>query len=204
MERRGGGILLPLHDVSGGEVVGDGVAGHVIEGALHRHVFRGLADHGGQLDLPVHHLREERELDLRAGADNRSLRRLDEMPGPLPQLLHRRSRRLAGGARHLGHVIGVVGSRAEDGARVEYGREQPDALEGHPLRPALARGQVLGRLSEQASGSVPVLEHAEHARVGGGARHLGGVVDGLAHEHTRTRASAVLIAQQFVGHRVPP
>ena len=195
MERGGRGILVAPHDVPRREIVGDRVAGDVRERLLDRHVSRDLADHGGELDLPVDHLRVDRQLDPGAGPHHRAPRSLDEVPGLFSQLFHCRPGWLALGPRHLGHVIGVVRAGAVDVARVQHRCQQPRTFERHALCAPLARRDVLGTLSQEPAGSAPVLEHTEHARMGGGVCQLCRIVHGVAHKHARARSPIRLVAQ---------
>src|SRR6266852_3585207 len=200
VEGRARRVLVALHRIARREIVRDGIAGDAAQRLLHGHVFRRLPDHGRELDFPVHLLRSRRELHFRAGADHRASRGLDEVPGLLAQILHRRPRFLALRARHLGHVIGVVGARAIDVAGIEHGREQLRALEGHAFRPAFSRGDALRSGGEGAVCPAPVLERAENRGPRRLAGEAGRVVDLLADENPRTRLAAGLIAQQLVAH----
>ena len=78
-ERRGIRKLVALAEVARRQLVGDRVAGDVVERLGERHVLGGLADHGAELGLPVDRLRRLRQLHRRLVAGHRA-RRLDEVP----------------------------------------------------------------------------------------------------------------------------
>src|SRR6266853_648434 len=200
MEGRSRRVLVALHRVARRKIVRDGVPGDAAQRPLHRRVFHRPADHGRELDLPVHFLRVRRQFDRCAGADHRAPGSLYEMPGLLAQVLHCRSRLLALRARHLGHVIGVVGARAIDVAGMEHRCEQLRAPERHAFRLALSGGDALCRGGEDAMRLAPVLQRAEDRR----PRRLPGeacrVVDLLADENPRARLAAGLKTQQSIAH----
>src|SRR5882757_3111364 len=200
MEGRSRRVLVALHRIARREIVGDGVAGDAAQGLLCRHVFRLSPDHGHELDFPVHLLRIRRELHFRTGPGHRAPGRLDEVPGLLAQVLHRRARFLALGARHLGHVVGVVRPRAIDIARIEHRGEELRALQGQAFCLALSRGDAFRRGGEGAMRLAPVPERAENRRPRRLPGEAGRVVDLFSDENPRARLAPGLIAQQSIIH----
>src|SRR5439155_27043113 len=124
-----------------------------------------------------------------------------EVPGFFAGLLRRRPGGLALRARHLGHVIGVVGPRAVDGAGIENGGEQSRAAERDTLRAGFAGLEPLRGLIQKPAGARPVLEYSEHARMGPDPGDRRGVVHRVAEQHASTRAWTGPKAQELVGHR---
>src|SRR5262249_46933179 len=106
--------------------------------------------------------------------------------------------------RHLGHVVGVIGARAVDVARVEDRSQELHVLDRYAFHPTPAGLEPLRGLGEETPGLAPVLEHTEHARVSGDARDLRRVVHRVPDQHTRAWRGTGLIAQELVGHRFTP
>src|SRR5260221_682911 len=183
VERTGRRVLLAAAGIARREVVADGVAKHIVQRLRQGDILGRLADDGDQLDFPVDRFRERRQLDGRTPADDRALAGLDEVPGLLAQLLHRRARRIAVRARHLRHVVGVVGAGAEDVAGIRYGRREPRIL--HRLRAPFGRDRFL---------------RAQRVDYAGKARFALEVEDLAIDRKAAARAAFRLVAEQAIGH----
>src|SRR6516162_11273925 len=79
LERGGVADVRAPPEVARREIVGRGVAGHVIERLLLRYVLGRAPDHGGKLHLPVDLIGDAGNLHRGAGVGKRP-RRLEEMP----------------------------------------------------------------------------------------------------------------------------
>ncbi len=149
-----GPLLLAALDVTGGDVVGAGVAEDHVLDALAGHLPAHAADDDGQLGLVVQLLRERRVLDLVTRTDDRG-GRLEE------------------GERGLGHLVAqlprvfrVVAAERHDLVGEDRG-EQPDLAQRH-LRPGqlvVGEGDALDDVEDEfvllvaldrAEGYVPV------------------------------------------------
>src|SRR2546422_7747997 len=93
-------------------------------------------------------------------------------------------------------MIGVVGARAIDVARIEHRREQLRALERQAFRLALSRRDALRGDGEGAMRPAPVLQRAEDRRPRRLPGEAGRVVDLLAHENSGARLPPGLIADR--------
>src|SRR5438093_577066 len=100
-------------------------------------------------------------------------------------------------------MIGVVGARAIDIARIEHRREQLRALERQAFRLALSLRDALREGGELAVRLRPIPQRAEHRGPSGLAGDAGRVVDLLADEEPRARFPARLETQQLVAHGLP-
>ncbi len=174
--------------VAGGDVVGDGVAEHVLVGAVLGDVAAGLADHHRQLDLIIEELCEARvEPHGRArGVDGG--RGLGEDLRVLGQF-----GLLAGGAGALGDVLDVVAADAEDvlaGAR-DGGEQLHRGGEVH----VLVGGELAGGLQPLGAGVDQLEDRAE------GRGQVGDVA--LAQPDPRQRPAVPLEGDELHG-RLPP
>ncbi|MCY1245666.1 hypothetical protein D9M72_588320 [compost metagenome] len=127
----------------------------MIQGIFQADVARGLADHHGQLDLPVQALAIDRHPDGRARADDGLARRLEKEEQPLRGLV-RRIRHA-----HFREMVVVVGARAKHLAGVENGRKGW-AVAAHLVS---EEGFLPGRdLLEQRERGVPVVKEVPDGR----------------------------------------
>ena len=131
--------VLTLAEVAQGQIVDDGIAGDVVHRIRFGDISPRLADHGADLGLPVDLFGNLRQPDRGVRADDAMQRRLDEEIGPGGRLV----RRFA--ARHLLHVVGVIGGGAEYGARI-----QDRCKQGHVVQPPRCGGG--GRASRRGIG----------------------------------------------------
>ena len=121
------------------------------------------------------------------------------MPGLQPERMRIGLRRPAVARVHLGGVVGVVRAGAIDRRRPQHRRKQLRAAERRPstlLLPALAAAAFSAPCA-----ALPVVEDAEHGRVGRLAGELGGVEDLVVDDKAGAGSVGGLIGRELVaGH----
>ena len=133
------------------KIDGHGVGRHMREGVFHAHVARRAADHRRELDFPVKGMRAYGHVHRGAWAHHGIARRLHEKEQPLVLLL-------GAGHAHLGQVVVVIGTRAQDLARVAQRCQQ--AHVGGRQATVLEAGA--GQALELRGVERPVLEQGHH------------------------------------------
>ena len=121
-------LVRRLVEVARRHIDGDGVAGDILHRLLRRHIARGLADDGGELDFPIVFLGAARHRDGCAGPDHGIAGRFEEKEQPLGFLFH-------AGESHLGHVVVVIGAGAQDFSGIKQRRQEFGVSLVDPHRP---------------------------------------------------------------------
>ena len=104
-------------------------------------------------------------------------------------------------AGHLGGVVGIVGAGAVDRRGPAHRRQQLAARKRQGLDAAFPR--LRGGLVQDALRRSPILEDAEHGRIGALARELGGVEHLVVdHEAGAGAVSALVGREPVAGHLV--
>src|SRR5262249_9794469 len=114
----------------------------------------GLADHRGELGLPVELLRAPRSRDARERPDHAGARRLHEEPGLEPELARILRRREIVGPRHFLDVVGVVRARAVDRPGIEKRRVELHFPNRNALSLRLQRGKAWEQFLHRGAGRL--------------------------------------------------
>jgi hypothetical protein len=180
------------------EVVGRGVAGHVIERFLLRYVLGRAPDHGGKLHLPVDLIGDAGNLHRGAGVGKRPCR-LEEMPRLEALAMRVRLRRPVHAASHFSGVVGIIGAGAVNRRRPAHRRQQLGASKRQRFDAAFSGGGR--RFAQDDLRRLPVLEDAEHGRIGALAREPGGIEHLVVDDQAGARAIGGLVGRELVaGH----
>ena len=190
----------PQREIARRKIVGDGVAGNVVQRSFHRDVFRGATDDRGQFRLPIELLGAPRQRNAGVALHDRA-RSLDEVPRREPHLVRVRLRREIENAGHLAHVIGIVGARAENSRRIKNWREQPGLCKGSAWRSSL-RHRCHSVLNERL-GLRPIVQHAKHGGMGRFAGEFRQIENRIFEYGAGAGATRRFVGHEFVVCAVP-